>query len=265
MVKAKKASNKSFHFTDYNPQRGDKYIYDPTSTKVFKLSRSKLVDFLKCSRCFYIDRRLGTGKPTGPGWSLNIAVDGLLKKEFDQYRAKQIPHPLCIENGINAIPFKHEKMDSWRKAQHEGVEYAMPGTNLLIHGGVDDVWIDPKTNELIVVDYKSTAKYEKLTTDDLYDSFKYQAEIYQWLLRKNGFSVSNTAYFFYCNGKKDLDRFDNKLIFDISILPYQGNDAWIENAIMKAYQCLNSNQIPQPADSCDYCMYWGGVRKHVQK
>lgn len=41
-------------------------IYDPKSEKPFALSRSKIDDFLKCPRCFYLDRRLGVSKPGIP-------------------------------------------------------------------------------------------------------------------------------------------------------------------------------------------------------
>jgi hypothetical protein len=39
------------------------------------------------------------------GWSLNSAVDELLKKEFDEYRKLKKPHPIMVENNLNFIPF----------------------------------------------------------------------------------------------------------------------------------------------------------------
>lgn len=52
--------------------------------------------------------------------------------------------------------------------------------------------------ELIVVDYKATSKTTAVSLDaDWQIAYKRQAEIYQWLLRKNDFSVSNIAYFVY--------------------------------------------------------------------
>ena len=47
-------------------------------------------------------------------FTLNSAVDNLCKNEFDHYRAKQEPHPLFIEHGIDAVPYQHEKIDEWR-------------------------------------------------------------------------------------------------------------------------------------------------------
>lgn len=72
----------------YNPQR-TKNLYNPDSKEPFKLSRSKIDLFLNCPRCFYLDRRLGVGRPPGSPFALNSAVDVLFKKEFDLHRAKK--------------------------------------------------------------------------------------------------------------------------------------------------------------------------------
>ena len=67
-------------------------IYDKKSNTPFKISRSKFFNFLSCKRCFYLDRVKGLKEPSMPGWAPNIAVDELLKKEFDLYRKEQKPH-----------------------------------------------------------------------------------------------------------------------------------------------------------------------------
>jgi len=86
-------------------------IYDPKSNEPFKLSRSKIENFMACKKCFYLDRRLGIGEPPGYPFNLNTAVDTLLKKEFDIHRAKRVPHPLMKAYGLNAVPFSHEMID----------------------------------------------------------------------------------------------------------------------------------------------------------
>lgn len=81
-------------------------------------------------------------------------------------------------------------------------------------------------------------------------------EIYQWLFRKNGLPVSNTGYFVYCNGRRDNDAFDGRLDFDIKLIPYEGNDGWVEKAVMDAYKVLCKRTIPKPGKNCDYCAYY---------
>ena len=238
----------------YNPNRV-RNLYDPKSSEPFRLSRSRIDLFLNCPRCFYIDRKLGTDRPPGYPFSLNSAVDKLLKKEFDIHRANKTAHPLMKAYNIDAVPLDHEKMNEWRDALRRGITYHHEATNFFITGGVDDVWVDPK-GELTIVDYKATSKEDEVTLDaDWQIGYKRQMEIYQWLFRKNGFKVSSTGYFVYCNGDTDKEAFDAKLEFDIKIIPYEGDDSWVEKTILDVYKCLSGNKIPNAGPDCDYCRY----------
>jgi len=239
----------------YNSQRGSKYCYQPGNSQPFRLSRSKIDLFLNCPRCFYLDRRLGISQPPSYPFSLNSAVDTLLKKEFDIHRAQGTPHPLMKHYHLKAVPLAHEQIDNWRDSLKGGITYLHQPTNLLITGGVDDVWIN-EAGEYIIVDYKSTAKEGEVNLEaDWQIGYKRQIEIYQWLFRHNGYRVSSTGYFVYCNGRTDKKAFDAHLEFDIKLLPYQGDDSWVEQAINQAYDCLNSSQLPEASPDCDYCRY----------
>ncbi len=229
-------------------------LFDPKSKEPFKLSRTKLEDFMRCPRCFYIDRRLGIGKPSTPPFSLNAAVDLLLKKEFDVHRAAGTPHPFMAHYKIEAIPFKHKNMDVWRE-NFVGVQYLHPESNFLFFGAVDDIW-ENKNGELIVVDYKATAKDGGVTLDaEWQDSYKRQMEIYQWLLTKNGFKVSDTGYFVYVNGKRDAKAFDGKLEFEIKLIPYTGKNDWVAEKLIEAKKCLINDELPTADSACEYCQY----------
>lgn len=218
-------------------------LYNPKSSEPFKLSRSKIDLFIKCPRTFYLDRRLGISPPTGPAFTLNSAVDALLKKEFDHYRETQKPHPLMEQYRIDAVPFQHGDMDVWRN-NFKGVQYLHKPTNLLIFGAVDDLWLNKK-GELHVVDYKSTSTSTEITLNvPTKEPFKRQAEIYQWLLRQNGFMVNDRAYFVYANGLKTPSAFNATLNFDMQIIPYDGDDSWVEKTIMNIKKCLDSPNPP---------------------
>ena len=247
--------------SEYYKGKRTRNIYDEASTEPFKLSRSKVDLFLNCPRCFYIDRRLGVGRPPGFPFSLNSAVDALLKKEFDIHRANKTAHPLMKQYGIDAVPYEHEKMEEWRDSLRRGIQYLHEGTNLLITGGVDDVWVKPN-GEIIIVDYKATSKSGEVSLDaDWQIGYKRQMEIYQWLFRKNGFRVSDTGYFVYCNGDADKEAFDGKLEFDIKVIPYVGDDARVEQAIVDAHTCLVSGDIPPAGNDCDYCTYISAIEE----
>jgi len=238
----------------YNSQR-TRGIYTSGSEEPFKLSRSKIDLFLQCPRCFYLDRKLGVGRPPGFPFALNSAVDALLKQEFDTYRANGTKHPLIEKYGVDARPVPHKDLDKWRH-NFTGVQFLHEPTNFLIFGAIDDLWQNSQ-GEYIVVDYKSTSKDEEITelNKDWQGGYKRQMEVYQWLLRQNGYKVSDTGYFVYCNGKRDCKAFDGKLEFDVTLVSYTGNDSWVEKTILEAHKCLNNDKIPEANPECDYCSY----------
>lgn len=82
--------------------------------------------------------------------------------------------------------------------------------NIVVTGGIDDIWVDMTTADLVVVDFKATSKKEEVSLDAQWqDGYKRQMEIYQWLFRKNDFKVSDTGHFVYCNGNTDVETFNS--------------------------------------------------------
>ena len=230
-------------------------LYDPTKKEPHRISRSKIDLFLQCPRCFYLDQRLGISRPASFPLTLNNAVDQLMKKEFDLHRAKGSKHPLVESYGIDAIPYDDSRMEEWRDALKRGISTVHAETNLFVRGGVDDVWVKPD-GELIIVDYKATSKDAEITLDDEWKiMYKRQMEIYQWLFKQNGFKVSNTGYFVYVNGKTDVEAFDGRLEFDVTILPYLGKTDWIPAVLRDLKKTLDLPLMPAPAEDCDYCAY----------
>lgn len=233
--------------------------YQPGQTEAFKVSRSKIELFMQCPRCFWLDVRLKIKRPNGPPFQINKAIDELFKKEFDVYRAKQQPHPLMTDNQIKALPYQHQDLDKWRH-NFTGVTTVHQPTNLHIFGAVDDIWVNDD-GELIVVDYKATAKSSEITLDaDWQISYKRQMEVYQWLLRQNGFLVNDTGYFVYANGRMDLDGFNDRVEFVTKVIGYTGDDSWVDPTIKKMKECMNSDEMPTVGTAamggeCDFCSY----------
>lgn len=237
----------------YNPNRNSDWNYGGSK---WRLSRSKIELFNECPRCFYLDNKLGTARPRGPAFTLNIAVDALLKKEFDTHRKGASAHPLMQQYGIDAVPFEHKKMDTWRE-NFEGVEYKDEATGFTICGAVDDIWINP-AGELMVVDYKATSKDGTITSlsDSSWEgSYKRQMGVYQWLLRKNGFTVSPMGYFVYANASAEGEAFDGKLDFEVTVVPCEGETDWIDDVLPKIKAALDSDAIPEVGKSCEFCPY----------
>ncbi len=247
----------------YNPDRSADWNY---GGKNWKLSRSKIELFTECPRCFYLDNKLGTSRPRGPAFTINIAIDELFKKEFDNYRKAKEPHPIFLENDLDLIPFAHEKMDEWRD-NFVGITYFDKETDLTISGAVDDIWQKPN-GDLVVADYKATAKEEKISTladSSWEESYKRQMGVYQWLLEKNGFKVDKTGYFVYANARKDLaESFDDMLSFETTLIPCVGEIDWIPKTIKAIKEVLEAEVLPEKGEFCEYCAYREASGKKLQ-
>ena len=250
----------------------------------YEVSRSRIEAFINCPACFWLDRVKGVKFPGMPPFLLNSATDTLLKKDFDQYRELQKPHPFMERNGLShLVPFQHADFHSWTQSLQLGFRTYHESSNLIIGGGLDDVWHDPKTNELFIVDYKSTAgkrsedlsKLEPITLEGRWkDGYKRQMDIYQWIMNEKtkedlkDYKVSNVGYFVYVNGDQhfedgmlriDEDKAD--MSFDVQLLTYKGNHDWVEKEILNLKQCLEADQCPEHAqtghgpkgiDPCEY-------------
>ena len=246
----------------YNPDRNSDWNYGGAK---WRLSRSKIDLFVECPRCFYLDNKLGTARPRGPSFTLNIAVDALLKKEFDVHRKEGSAHPLMDAYDIEAIPFQHKDIDIWRE-NFQGLEHKHAATGFTVSGAIDDVWVNAD-DELIVVDYKATSKEGKIETladSSWEDQYKRQIGVYQWLLTQNGFKVSNMGYFVYANASADKEAFDAKLEFEVTLVPCDGDTAWIEPTLGKIKECLEASLYPESGKGCEYCAYRTASGKKLQ-
>ncbi len=241
-----------------------KFQYDPKRNDPFRISRSKIDLFTQCPRCFYLDVRLGVKRPSMPGFTLNIAVDELLKKEFDTHRKAKTPHPYMENEGLDAVPYDSPDLDAWRDSLKRGIQFHHKPTNLIIRGGIDDIWID-SNGDVIIVDYKATSKKDEPTIEGGWgDQYKRQMEIYQWLFKKNDFSVSPIGYFVYCNGRKNEDGFSNRLNFDIYMIPYSGNTDWVEGIITELHSALQGD-LPLANPDCEHCNYRVRAYSHEEE
>lgn len=221
----------------------------------YKISRSKIDLYVTCPRCFWLDARLKISRPQGPPFTLNSAVDELLKKEFDKLRKDGKQHQVQIDYKIDARPVEHDKLNVWRH-NFTGVQYLHEPTNLLVFGAIDDLWQNSK-GEYIVLDYKSTSKMgkiEELGHEKWHDQYRRQLAVYQWLLRGNGLKVSQTGYWVYANAVKNRDGFDARLEFELTLIEEQIDDKWVEPTLGEIKQTLDGG-MPKNAPDCEFCGY----------
>ncbi len=216
-----------------------------------KLSRSKLELFLDCPRCFWLDINKGLKRPPPAPYTINSAIDAMLKRQFDVHREDGSAHYLIKKFGIDAIPYKCEQIQAWRH-NFTGVQFHHKPTDFLVFGAVDDVWINSK-GELMVVDYKATGANEH----KIYDSYKRQMEVYQWLLRQNKFTVSTLGYFLFAKVNKSAGFDEGRLAFELFIEPQEGDSSWVDGAVTGARKILDG-PVPDKKDECAYCQFVKG-------
>ena len=86
-------------------------------------------------RCFILEQKYKVRAPSLP-FTLNIAVDNLCKNEFDYYRERCEPINFS-EHNIDAVPFKHPRMNEWRSTEEITIsmnQKAMIFTQLMTFG-----------------------------------------------------------------------------------------------------------------------------------
>lgn len=217
---------------------------------------------MQCPRCFWLDVRHKITRPSSPPFNINKAIDELFKKEFDKYRKLKKPHPLMEKFGVDALPYEHKDLDTWRH-NFTGVTTLHAPTNLHVFGAVDDVWVNP-AGELIVVDYKATAKAQPVKAlgpeGGWQDMYRRQMEVYQWLLRANDLPVSDTGYFVYATGDPGRDAFDSVVEFDTYVFPHHGSTDWVEKTIVDMKSCMENDAMPPVGTAamggpCEFCAY----------
>ena len=244
-------------------------VFDPARTEAYELSRSRIENFVRCPACFYLQQVKGVRYPSIPGFNINEATDVLLKRDFDVYRQKGEAHPFLDALGLpHLIPYRHEDFEKWTQSLHFGAEGRMntvhESTNLKIGGGLDDVWLNKQTQQLHIVDYKSTSQKsegKKISLDDPWKaSYKRQMDLYVWVMREKGYDVSSTGYFLYCDGDRFSDyEFlgcqDVHMRFQMTLMPYEVDLSWIEPTLHNIKQCLLELATPKHNYKCEYGIF----------
>ena len=247
------------------------------------LSRSKFDDYKKCKRCFYLINSKGLIPPSTPQFTMNSTTDKLLKKEFDLCRKKQKSHKFLIKKKLeHIVPYKNDeiatnvygdqilysktkhpykKMDAWRTNYH-GLQTRFKNTNIILYGSVDDIWLDTKNNSLIVVDYKSQANatqvsQENYFSSDYKDGYQRQLDFYNYLLKQQNLNlnISEDAYLYVVNTRGQENEFDNKLLFEASLIHTKVKTDYLENEIEEMIKVFKSKDVPSSEIKCKNCAY----------
>jgi hypothetical protein len=232
--------------------------------KEFTISRTGVANFLDCKRCFYLNVVKGLKFTDSIRLTLQNTNDEHVKEEFHAYRKRKEPHPVMTEYGLNAIPFDHPDIKFWQDALRHGIKYKHEKLNLILRGGIDDVWTIKGSNppEIIIADYKTQAKRGKVNRDKYFDdvyhqSYKFQLDFYRYLFFKNDFKIYPKAFLVIYNAIKERNEFGKEMPFERVLVEYKYEKSVddIEDIVQRMKKIMDDKKIPEQNSCCQNCAY----------
>lgn len=219
------------------------------NNKPIQLSPNSLNLFFECPCCFWLDKRQGIKRPPPYPYALNIAIDTLLKQEFDGYRAKGELHPLLVANDIPAKLFPNQDLLNQWRSNFAGIRYHDPELDAILFGAVDDI-LEFADGKLAPLDYKSTGS----KAANIYDRFQLQMDTYTFLLEKNGFSTPRKGYLaFYIVDKEN--GFGGRLPFRKELHEIETNPSDIPGIFKEAVALLRRTTPPPHSLDCKFSQW----------
>ena len=220
---------------------------------IFKLSPSSLKIFENCPRCFWLQIKRKTSRPSMGFPTLPSGMDRILKIHFDRFRDKgELPPEIKKEIGDEYKLFNDIKLlEEWR-SNFKGVQYMDEGTAILLHGAVDNILV--KGKKLIVLDYKTRGGAVK---EDTVAYSQLQLDLYNFLLRKNNYDTEDYAFLLFYMPKEVKENGD--IMFNTHLEKVEINVENGERVFNEALGVLESEEPPEPSQECEFCRWAKGV------
>ena len=199
---------------------------------IYKLSPSALNLMVECPRCFWLHYH-GKKRPEGVFPSLPSGMDRILKEHFDRFMARGKMPPELRENKLCAgcrLVDDKEKLSVWRN-NFKGIAVKDKKGNIL-HGAVDNILIRGK--KLVVLDYKTRGYPLK---EDTHEHYRNQINIYNFLLRENGFLTENFGFLLFYYPNRVLE--GGEVVFDTKLVKMKVDIYGAKKTWAKALKILN--------------------------
>ena len=210
----------------------------------FKLSPSSISLMKECERCFWLTQHKMWKRPAAIFPSLPSGMDAILKKHFDKFAERgELPPELRENKECDGCKLFNdaELLKTWR-SNLKGIVWTDKEGNIL-HGAVDNILI--KGKKLIVLDYKTRGFPLKEDTPEHYQD---QLNIYNFLLRKNGYDTEDFAFLLFYYPREVLEC--GEIIFDTKLIKMKIDVKSAEALWQKALRLLASSC---PKGSCEWC------------
>ena len=211
----------------------------------YKFSPSSLSLRKDCPRCFWLHFNKKIKRPETIFPSLPSGMDKVLKEHFEYFRKeKKLPPELKELNGVSLFD-DEELLTVWQN-NFRGISWTDDHGNVL-KGAVD--MLLQKGKKLIVLDFKTRGFPVK---EDTHLHYKDQLDIYNFLLRKNGYATEDYSYLLFYH-PLNVDA-DGKVNFHAHRVTM---DVDIKNAERIVKEALNvlAGEMPLAAEECGFCKW----------
>ncbi|MEK6891890.1 MAG: PD-(D/E)XK nuclease family protein [Nanoarchaeota archaeon] len=211
----------------------------------YKFSPSSLSLLKECPRCFWIHFNKNIKRPDSIFPSLPSGMDKVLKAHFDSFMVKgELPPELKLDSRYKLFN-DAELLAVWRN-NFKGITYTDKNGNVF-RGAVDNILV--KNGKLVVLDYKTRGFPLK---EDTATHYQNQLDIYNFLLRKNGYKTLNYAYLLFYH-PSNVESSGN-VVFNTDLVKMKISVSNAEKIFSEALKVLNSN-IPNASEECGYCTW----------
>ena len=216
----------------------------------FKLSPTSLNLMQECPRCFWLDKQDRWKRPAGIFPSLPNGMDKILKIHFDKFMEKgELPPELCDNKECKHLKlFDDENLLSIWRTNLKGISWTDENGNIL-HGAVDNILINKLNNKLIVLDYKTRGFPLK---EDTHEHYQLQLDVYNFLLKKNGYETEDFSYLLFYVPKEVLPT--GEVVFDTNLVKMNVSAERGKKAFNDALKLLNG-RCPKKHEEkiCPWC------------
>jgi len=210
----------------------------------YKLSPSTLSLLEECPRCFWLQFNKGIKRPSTIFPSLLGGMDRILKEHFDRFMEKDgLPPELSDLDGDVKLFDDKDLLESWRNWR-KGLRWKDDKCNELT-GAVDNIL--QRGKKLIVLDYKTRGSPLKEDSSDYYQN---QLDIYNFLLRKNGYDTEDYAYLLFYH--PDHVEEDGDVVFNTDLKRIDTSVKNAEKVFNHALEVLNGS-MPKCGCECGFC------------
>ena len=198
---------------------------------------------LECPRCFYLQIVKNIKRPSSVFPSLPSGMDKILKEHFDRFMKKnELPPEIKEECAGYGLFNEKSLLDLWRN-NRKGIEYLDPKSGILLHGAIDNLLV--KDGKLVVLDYKTRGYPLK---EDTHKHYQAQMDLYNFLLRKNGYKTEEFTYLLFYFPKEVKET--GEVIFDTELVKIKTSALNGEKIFNKAIMLIQGDC---PEKSCEWC------------